>query len=84
MTGFLNLFDVAERKIAFASTYLPVLQTENKPPGELIAAVGGQKKLGQIKVIKDLRINNPFILDLLTLLGSHRVSRKMEGRLRQK
>ena len=66
-------------KIAFARECLAVRGAWRPAPGELIAAVGGQWKLGRIKVIKELQINNAFILDLLAMPGSHTVSRKTGG-----
>lgn len=55
------------RKIAFASECLPSVILKAHPWGAHSCS-GGQRKLGQIKVIKDLQINNAFILDLLTQL----------------
>lgn len=75
---FKSLWHCRKKKL-----HLPPSVTNSEgPPGRkpIAAAVGGvQRKLGQIKVIKDLQINTAFILDLLSLLGSHGVSRKMEG-----
>ena len=48
------------------------------PPWGTARCSGGQRKRGQIKVIKDLRINNAFILDLLTILAES-AERREEG-----
>lgn len=47
----------------------PPARHADAPPWGTARCSGGQRKLGQIKVIKDLRINNAFILDLLTILA---------------
>lgn len=69
MMGFLNLLGIWEKLHLPLSVY-PLAIAKAHPWGTSSYG-GGQWKLGQIKVIKDLQINNAFILDLLSLLGSH-------------
>lgn len=76
MIGFLNVFGVGE-KLHLPRSVCPSAALKAHPWGTQSCS-GGQWKLGKIKVIKELQINNAFILDLLTILASHRVSRKTE------